>query len=76
MSRIRQPPPLLLAVVVVVGMALARYLGTPDWVAILVLGGGSAVAYLVARLMGYPREPERPAPVQDCLRGGPSENQG
>ncbi|MDE2659173.1 MAG: hypothetical protein OXI45_03090 [Acidobacteriota bacterium] len=73
MSRIRRPPPLLVAGVVVLGMALARYLGIPDWVAVLFLGGGSAVVYLVARMMGYSRDADSPPPTQDRLPGGPSE---
>ncbi len=74
MSRIRRFSPLLGALLVL-GMALARFLGVPDWVAILTMGGGSALFYLVARMMGYPREADPPAPLQDRLSGGPSERQ-
>ena len=73
MTKIRQPLRLLQAFLVVIGIALARYVGIPDWAAILVLGGGSAVAYLIARMMGYPREPDSPAPMRNRLPGGPSE---
>ena len=67
MSRLRRAWPLPVAGFVALAMALARYLAIPDWVAVLVLGGGYGVFRLVARMMSYPREGDKPTPIQDGL---------
>ena len=73
MNPIRQLPPFLVVGLVVLGVALAPRFGIPEWVVILVFGGGLVVFYLVARMMGYPREADEPAPMQDCLPESRSE---
>ena len=73
MNPVRALRPLLLAGLVALGMALASRFGIPEWVVILVVGGGLTVFYLVARMMGYPREADEPAPMQDCLPESRSE---